>query len=293
MARRKASTEATDTAPSVAASAPLPIETPKIETSAEPARIEMPQVEPMAELLKVESFKARIKDDEAAVEAADQVLEAQPPAWRRHAPLAASVALAAVLGALAGAAATSAFSKPTPSPTTKAATTIADETRALKESVVRLSTELATVKAGADVAHRNTAAQLNKLADRFDRAEKAQAEPAARLAKIAESLDRIERRPATAAASDVTGSVTVVEKQDGKPPVIDGWKLLEFYAGRAVVENRSGGLFEIGPGSSLPGLGKVESIKRQDGRVVITTPKGVIVSAFEQPRRPPHYLPRY
>ena len=96
--------------------------------------------------------------------------------------------------------------------------------------------------------------------------------------------------PATIpAAADTTGSVTTVEKQQGKPPVLDGWKLRDFYAGRAVIENRNGELYEVGPGSNLPGLGKVEAVKREDGRVVVVTPKGIIASAFEQ-RRPPYYL---
>jgi hypothetical protein len=203
--------------------------------------------------------------------------------------LAASVALAAVLGAVAGAAATAAFSAPparAPVPTTVAAV---DPTLALKETVVRLSSELATLKASIDAANRNAAAQLARLGERFDRAEKAQAEPAAKLAKIAEGLDRLERK--VAAAPEPTGSVTTVEKQQGKPPVVDGWRLVDFYAGRALIESRAGGLYEVRPGSNLPGLGKVESVKREDGRVIVVTPKGIIASAIEPPRRPPY--PRY
>jgi hypothetical protein len=87
----------------------------------------------------------------------------------------------------------------------------------------------------------------------------------------------------------VTGSIASPDKSS-RQPVVEGWTLLVYYAGRAVVENRSGTLFEVGPGASLPGLGRVESIKRQDGRVVITTPKGVIMSSLET-RRPSRYPP--
>jgi hypothetical protein len=297
MAKRKASESATEnhqaTAPeataSEAANTPLPIETPRIDTSAGAGSIEMPRSEPLAAILKIESFKAQIRESEAA----EQAIEPESSRWRRHMPLAASVALAAVLGAVAGAAATTAFSKATPAPATNSATVVANETRALRESIVRLSSELAAVKAGADASYRNTNAQLNKLGDRFDRTEKALAEPVAKLAKVTESLDRLERRPAAAsAASDVTGSTTVVEKQESKPPVADGWRLVEFFGGRALVESRGGGLFEIGPGSTLPGLGKVESIKREDGKVVVVTPKGVITAAIDQ-RRSPQYMQRY
>ena len=53
-----------------------------------------------------------------------------------------------------------------------------------------------------------------------------------------------------------------------------------------MLENRNGTLYEVGPGSNLPGVGKVETIKRIDGKVVVTTPKGTITSALEPPRRP-------
>jgi hypothetical protein len=86
--------------------------------------------------------------------------------------------------------------------------------------------------------------------------------------------------------------VTSIEKQQSKPPALEGWRLRDFYAGRAVLESRTGTLFEVGPGSNLPGVGKVETIKRIDGKIVITTPKGTITSSLEPPRRPQYYLPQ-
>ena len=85
--------------------------------------------------------------------------------------------------------------------------------------------------------------------------------------------------------------MTTVEKQQSQPPVVEGWKLHDYRAGRALVESRSGTLYEIGPGSNLPGVGKVETIKRIDGKVVITTPKGTITSSLELPRRRPYFRP--
>jgi hypothetical protein len=86
-------------------------------------------------------------------------------------------------------------------------------------------------------------------------------------------------------APDTTASVTSIEKQPAKPTVVEGWKLVDYYAGRAVLENRKGTLFEVGPGATLPGVGKVETIKRVDGKVVVTTPKGIITSSLEPARR--------
>ena len=219
---------------------------------------------------------------------------------RQHAPLAASLTIAAMLGALAGAAASGGFASETPKPVVETRTA-ANDTRALREALVRISSEIQTLKASIDSANRNAGAQFGKLSERIDRAEKAQAEPAAKLAKIAESLDRLEKRqvasaaPATtvaalqpqpATAPETTGSA---DKFQANPPVVEGWKLHEFFGGRAVVENRmTGNLFEVGPGSNLPGLGRVETIRREDNRIVIVTPKGII-SAQLDPRRQPYY----
>jgi hypothetical protein len=43
------------------------------------------------------------------------------------------------------------------------------------------------------------------------------------------------------------------------------------------VENH-GELYQVVLGAPLPGLGPVQSVKRQDGRWVVLTPKGIIVS---------------
>jgi hypothetical protein len=58
--------------------------------------------------------------------------------------------------------------------------------------------------------------------------------------------------------------------------VVSGWVLREVFRGGAMVENDRMGLFEVVPGANLPGLGRVESIRRQDGRWVVVTPKGLI-----------------
>jgi hypothetical protein len=285
MGKRKQSDSATGTMSSTetaaATNAPLPIETPAIQAAAE-TRIELPKIE--------STFIGPLQTDSILAAIAAQSSPAQAEAPRGGLPryaFAASVAAAAVLGGLLGAAATAGFTREAQAPAAEPAAAV--ETRALKETVVRLGTELATVKASIDAANRATSSQLGKLAERFDRAEKAQAEPVAKLAKITESLDRLEKRPV--AAHDVTGSVTAVDKQQSKPPVAEGWKLRDFYAGRAVVESRGGGVYEVGPGSNLPGLGKVETIKREDGRVVVVTPKGIIAAAIEQQQRRPHYAP--
>ena len=277
------------------------IDVPKIEAAAEPAKIEIPasDAKPSAaiEPPKADHVPEHILPIAAQAEA--------PRRTHRFALLAASVAMAAALGGIAGAAATVGFSR-----SDEPANAAAAETRALKQTVAKLGSELATLKAGFATAGRNSTTQFNRIAERLDRAEKAQAEPAAKLARIAETLDRLERRQAPAAAAapvappyapahvpapatDITGSVTALDKSQARPPVIEGWKLHDFYAGRAVLENRNNGnLYDIGPGSILPGVGKVEQIKREENQVIVVTPRGIITAALApSPRRSPYYVP--
>ena len=57
-----------------------------------------------------------------------------------------------------------------------------------------------------------------------------------------------------------------------------------------MVESRNGTLFEVVPGSNLPGLGKVDSVKRENGKVTVTTRNGIIAASLE-PRRPAYPMP--
>ena len=236
---------------------------------------ELPKVEPRALILTEHAWS----DASKTFDAGAATSEDKPRT--RSLPLAASIALAIALGGIAGAAATASLMRePAPPP---AALATADANRALRESQTRLESELAALKTAIASGQRSTTTQIGKLSERLDRTEKAQAEPAAKIAKVAESIDRLERRlpapaaaPAAPTAGDITGSVAT--KTDAKPPIAEGWHLLDSYAGRAVVESRSGRVFEVGPGSNLPGLGRVEAVKRENGRTVVVTRNGIIAA---------------
>jgi hypothetical protein len=206
----------------------------------------------------------------------------------RYAPLAAAVTFAIVLGALAGAATTAGLMRDSTPPQN----VTAEATRDLQKTVAHLSTELATLKSGINTAQRSATTQFGKLAERLDRTEKAQAEPTAKIAKIQETVDRLDKRQVAAAtppASDVTGSIATKQSSptvaDAHPPIAEGWRLRDFYNGRAIIESRTGMLYEVGPGANVPGLGRVESVKRENGKVVVLTKGGIITAALETTRR--------
>ena len=60
--------------------------------------------------------------------------------------------------------------------------------------------------------------------------------------------------------------------------VVRDWSVRGARNGYVYVEGRHGDVYQVVPGAPLPGLGPVESIRRLDGRWVVTTPKGIIVS---------------
>jgi hypothetical protein len=198
------------------------------------------------------------------------------PRLSRASVLAASIAVSAALGSMVGAWAAVVFVKP---PADPVATVIAN---ADKDTVAKLSADIAALKASIDSMAKNSTAQLARINERVERSEKAQSEPAAKIARLADAVEKLERKgaaaPSTSAAAspEITGSI--VPKQQDKPSVVTGWVLREVFDGAAMVESRYG-LYEVVPGANLPGLGRVETIRRQDGRWVVVTPKGLIVSS--------------
>ena len=65
--------------------------------------------------------------------------------------------------------------------------------------------------------------------------------------------------------------------ETNKPKVVEGWVLRDVGRGGALIEGR-GGLYEVYAGDPVPGLGKVDAIRKQDGRWVVFTTKGLVVS---------------
>lgn len=99
--------------------------------------------------------------------------------------------------------------------------------------------------------------------------------------KIADRLDRLDQH--FASAGDTTGSIassTAAELAQPKTTdrILQDWAVRDVRNGRALVESRFGGIFDVGAGSVLPGIGRVNSIKRQDGQWLILTARGTITS---------------
>jgi hypothetical protein len=82
--------------------------------------------------------------------------------------------------------------------------------------------------------------------------------------------------PATAAA--LSAAPAVPDKPEvSRLPTVEGWVLRDAAKGSALIESRRG-LFEVFAGDNIPGVGRVDAIRKQDGRWVVITSKGLIVS---------------
>jgi hypothetical protein len=223
------------------------------------------------------------KDDpsESATEPAN---DATVPRSLRFAMLAASLAAAAALGSFVGSLSATGVAHFWPAGTPNTNLAALSGPPATKAELA----ELSALKTSLDGASRGVNGLFAKLAERLDRVERAQNEPAAKLARIAEAIDRLEKKgvvaSAAVAAPETTGSIATsppASPAEAKPPenVLREWIVQDVRGGRALVENRYGAIFDVATGSILPGLGKVETIKRQDNQWVVVTAHGLIFSA--------------
>jgi len=216
---------------------------------------------------------------------------------RRLSAMAAVVAIAASVGAISGALATAGmmhFAAPAPAPAQVA------DTSALESSVARIDADVVALKANVEHTSKTGLSQFNRANDRLDKLEKAQAEPMAKIAKLSETVDKLRATPpaapaqaAAVAAKETTGSIAPTQvataaaapvpapaapkTEVGRLPTIDGWVLRDVANGGALIEGR-GGLYEVYAGDPIPGIGRVDAIRRQDGRWVVVTSKGLIVA---------------
>jgi hypothetical protein len=269
---------------------PPPIAVPKAETKPEPKLGKLIVMAPSERSWDREEFAPHVKADEPR----------ETGSKRRLSAMAAVVVIAASVGAISGALATAGmmhFAAPAAAPAQVA------DTSALDASVARIDADLVALKANVEHTSKTGLSQSNRANDRLDKLEKAQAEPMAKIAKLSESVDKLRATPpaapvqaaaAPAPAKETTGSIAPTTQvataaaapapapaapktEIGRLPTLEGWRLRDVANGGALIEGRDG-LYEVYAGDPIPGVGRVDAIRRQDGRWVVVTSKGLIVS---------------
>jgi hypothetical protein len=198
--------------------------------------------------------------DDAPGESADQSAAPAAPIYStRFLVLAASVAFAAAFGSFVGSVSGSGFAHYL----SPGEPTVASTSDAMRDTKLELA-DLSALKMDLDTATRSTTSQFGKIADRLDR------------------LD------ARTGMTDTTGSIAPLPGAPSVPAAADmpkltdrilqDWVVQDVQNGRALVESRYGGVFEVGTGSMLPGVGRVDTIKREDGQWLVVTARGTITS---------------
>lgn len=226
-------------------------------------------------------------EEAGPVHAAAMSLSSQssPSQRSRFMLLAACVGVAAAVGALAGSLSASGLAHVMYGGSASVGMKEASSTQTMQsvQAVKAELAELAALKANLDNATKATTGQFAKLADRLDRVERAEAEPSAKIARIADAVDRLEKR--AAAAPETTGSIASSSAPPSAPPeaqaserILSNWIVQDVRGHRALVASRYGGIYAVAAGGNLPGLGRVESIARQNGQWVVVTERGMIVS---------------
>ena len=286
------------------------VEAAKLEAAeAEAPKVEAPKVEP-PRIDAVKPKEPRFPGKVMIMSPGDRVgMDAKPEAAaaeassgkRRIGAMAAVVALATVAGVLGGALATAGVGKLMAGDSASASA----KDSALEASVARIDADIVALKASLEHTAKTGATQFSKTSDRLDKVEKTQVEPAAKLAKLSdtvaklsEATDKLRAAQASAASAqaqakdvNVTGSVpqqvaattaaaapaTPPKPEVPRMPTVEGWVLRDVANGSALIEGRRG-MYEVFAGDPIPGLGRVDAIRKQDGRWVVVTSKGLIVA---------------
>ena len=83
-------------------------------------------------------------------------------------------------------------------------------------------------------------------------------------------------RPVSSALVTLLRGLTPADFE--RPTIAGRWVVRDVQRGTALIEGRMG-VIEVDQGDFVPGLGRVDAIRKQDGRWVVVTSKGIIMPA--------------
>jgi len=170
------------------------------------------------------------------------------------------------------------------------------EIRNLRETVVQLrkqvsgvSENLAGLRTAVDLSIKATTDRFGRFAENLDRIERvsssstvkldrlAQAQAPAPVASQPQPSSQAMPMMASVAAPEVTGSVSPSERASAPRKAVKGWSVRQAYEGIAILQSPNG-VIEAVLGQQVPGLGRIEEIRNENGRLVVETSGGVVYS---------------
>lgn len=156
----------------------------------------------------------------------------------------------------------------------------------LRKQVSGVSENLDGLRTAVDQSSKATNDRFGRFAENLDRIERVSSSSTVKLDKLAQA-----QAPAPAAvasqppsqAMPMMASVAAPEITGSVPPsaprkVVKGWSVRQAYEGIAILQGPNG-VIEAVLGQQVPGLGRIEEIKNENGRLVVESSGGVIYSS--------------
>ena len=225
------------------------------------------------------------------------IIVAKPPAPRPTwvAPLATlAIAVGLVVSACTG---MIAYLTTLPGQTNVAANA---EIRMLRETVAQLRKQVAGVsenldglRTAVDLSSKATNDRFGRFAENLDRIERVSSSSTAKLDRLAQSQAQVpapvtsQPQPpvpsmplmaSAASAPEFTGSTSPPERASATRKPVKGWAVRQAYEGVAILQGPNG-VVEAVLGQQVPGLGRIEEIGSENGRLVVLSSGGAIYSA--------------
>jgi hypothetical protein len=157
--------------------------------------------------------------------------------------------------------------------------TLVDEQRAVWSAVTQLQNDIAVLKSNTESRSRSGSNSGSNSGSGYTGDFSAIAP--GQMSNLSERFDRIERRIDALATKDTTGTVPAAPapKLGARGPLA-GYSVRDVYRNAALIQGPKIGTMEVSPGDNVAGLGRIHSIRQQDGRWIVTTSRGIIA----QPR---------
>ncbi|MCK1276966.1 hypothetical protein IVB46_17220 [Bradyrhizobium sp. 61] len=162
----------------------------------------------------------------------------------------------------------------------------------LRKQVSGVSENLDGLRTAVDQSSKATNDRFGRFAENLDRIERVSSSSTVKLDKLAQAQAQAQAQaPAPAAVASqppsqtmpMMASVAAPEITGSVPPsaprkVVKGWSVRQAYEGIAILQGPNG-VIEAVLGQQVPGLGRIEEIKNENGRLVVESSGGVIYSS--------------
>lgn len=156
----------------------------------------------------------------------------------------------------------------------------------LRKQVSGVSENLDGLRTAVDQSSKATNDRFGRFAENLDRIERVSSSSTVKLDKLAQAQAQAPAAVASQSPSQtmpMMASVAAPEITGSVPPsaprkVVKGWSVRQAYEGIAILQGPNG-VIEAVLGQQVPGLGRIEEIKNENGRLVVESSGGVIYSS--------------